>query len=242
MVGKRPEMSNAMPCRIATTDGPLASGRQARPASAACSASSGKPAQTRDWNGVMADLRCFAVSLAEPGSKGLDPLRRQGRYNTSVRKDLATDFATARRALYERDRSSGGPRHEASVRRAGNHGRAVSGRAHRGGVAGKARPGAVQRVAQARHGTRRHQPVERGKAARHVRLRRLRQAAVRLRHQVRERHRAGRASSSRWTALSGRRRTAACSWPGRRCIAPIAAGISATCFPTGRARRDCAIA
>ena len=89
--------------------------------------------------------------------------------------------------------------------------RDVSRHPYRGGVAREAVTRAIPGAAQARHGARRHQSAERGEAARQVRLRRLRPGAVRVGHQVRERHRLAELLGSRWRARSAPPRTAASS-------------------------------
>ena len=71
----------------------------------------------------------------------------------------------------------------------------------------------------------------------------LRNAAVRLRHQVRFRYRDGRASTSRWrTMRSKRSATGRSSWYVPKCSAPGAMPISATSFQTARCPPGCATA
>ena len=68
-------------------------------------------------------------------------------------------------------------------------GEGVRGRAERGGVAAQAVTRAISGVARARHRTRRVEPARQGVRRGHLPLRRLRPAAVRLRHQIQQRHR-----------------------------------------------------
>ena len=89
------------------------------------------------------------------------------------------------------------------------------------------------------HGTERPgiEPAQPREAQGHVRLRRLRPAAVLLRDQISKAAPAGRASTSRCRTRSAPRPTARCSWRAPRCIAAAAAAISAMCSRTGRADR-----
>ena len=95
-----------------------------------------------------------------------------------------------------------------------------------------------------RHRARLHRRIYRQQGRRRLSLRRLRRAAVRQRHQVRHRDRAGRASPRprRRTAVTehDRRQPRHASAP--KCAAPTATAISAMSSPTARRRRGCAIA
>ena len=82
---------------------------------------------------------------------------------------------------------------------------------HRRGVAREAVARAIPGAAQARHRARRHQPAERGEAARQVHLRRLRAGPVCVGHQVRERHRLAELLSAAGGRRSAPPRTAASS-------------------------------
>ena len=67
-------------------------------------------------------------------------------------------------------------------------------------------------------------------------------AAVRVRDQVRERHRLAELLSAAAEMPSAPAPTTRCSFRAPRCTAPAAAGISATCSPTGRRRPGSATA
>ena len=120
--------------------------------------------------------------------------------------------------------------------------RDVSGHPHRGGVAREAVARAVPGAAQAWHRARRHQPAERGKAARQVRLRRLRAGAVRLGHQVRKRHRLAELLPAAGRRGRHHRGPQLLHDAHRGALQPTAAVISATCSTTARARPGSATA
>ncbi len=94
-------------------------------------------------------------------------------------------------------------------------------------------PAAVQRPAQARHRARRHQPAQSREAQGHLRLRRLRAAAVFLRHQVRERHRLAELLPAARQRGGDQDRHSRSSWRAPRCTARRCGGHLGHVFDDG---------
>ena len=119
-------------------------------------------------------------TTTRPGAAHGGPQGTHGRHGGRGGVDKATSPATAVHPISRTDQTSGDID--------GRHRNPPARGPQRRRLAPDSHPRAVSRPARARHGARGHQLPARREAARHFRLRRLRHAAFRLRHEVRIRH------------------------------------------------------